>query len=119
TTYLTEAIRQLHAMGRPMRLTVLGPGVPASIVLDSFDPAVRPFVTVIDRVSEDRVMAEYRHHDALLWTSTYEGFGLVLLEAMSQRLPVISTPVGCAVALVLDGDTGYRVPLRDPAAIVS
>jgi glycosyltransferase involved in cell wall biosynthesis len=118
-TYLCAAMNRLHAMGRTMRLTVLGPGLPRETVLAGFDAAVRPFVTVIDRVAEDRVMEEYRRHDALLWTSTYEGFGLVLLEAMSQRLPVISTPAGCAATLVRDGETGYRVPPRDVAALVA
>jgi glycosyltransferase involved in cell wall biosynthesis len=119
TTYLCDAMSRLHAGGTPARLTVLGPGVRPEVVLDSFDPAVRPFVTVIERVAEDRVMAEYRRHDALLWTSSYEGFGLVLLEAMSQRLPVISTPAGCAATLVRDGDTGYRIPPRDAGALAS
>ena len=118
-TYLCAATNRLHAMGNTIRLTVLGPGVARETVLAGFDAAVRPFVTVIDRVPEDRVMAEYRRHDALLWTSTYEGFGLVLLEAMSQRLPVIATPAGCATTLVRDGETGYRVPPRDAGALVS
>jgi glycosyltransferase involved in cell wall biosynthesis len=74
---------------------------------------------VIERVPEDQVMREYRRHDALLFTSTYEGFGLVLIEAMSQRLPVIATPAGCASALVTDGETGYRVPPRDASALAS
>jgi glycosyltransferase involved in cell wall biosynthesis len=119
TTYLCAAINRLHAQGSQVRLTVLGPGAPADVVLAGFDLAVRPFVTVIERVPEERVMAEYRRHDALLWTSTYEGFGLVLLEAMSQRLPVISTPAGCAATLVRDGDTGYRVPPRDGDAVAA
>jgi len=118
-TYLCDATNRLHAGGTPVRLTILGPGVAPEIVLERFDPAVRPFVTVIERVAEDRVMAEYRRHDALLWTSSYEGFGLVLLEAMSQRLPVISTPAGCAATLVRDGDTGYRIPPRDAGALAS
>ena len=61
----------------------------------------------------------YRSHDILLWTSTYEGFGLALLEAMSQRMAVVTTPVGCAPALVRDGENGVLVPARDPAAIVA
>lgn len=117
TPYVCAAMRQLHEGGTPARLTVLGPGHSADRVLADFDPAIRPFVTVIDRVPEDRVMAEYRRHDALLFTSTYEGFGLVVIEAMSQRLPVIATPVGCAASLVRDGETGYRVPPRDAAAL--
>ncbi len=117
TPYLCAAIRQLHERRRPARLTVLGPGYPAERVLEDFDPAVRPFVTVIDRVPEDGVMEQYRRHDALLFTSTYEGFGLALIEAMSQRLPVIATPIGCAALLVREGQTGYRVPARDAAAL--
>jgi glycosyltransferase involved in cell wall biosynthesis len=118
-TYLCDAMNSLHGEGKQVRLTVLGPGIPRDAVLLGFDAAVRPFVTVIDRVSEERVMAEYRRHDALLWTSSYEGFGLVLLEAMSQRLPVISTPAGCAATLVRDGETGYRIPPRDAGALAS
>jgi glycosyltransferase involved in cell wall biosynthesis len=76
-------------------------------------------VTVISRVAEDRVMEEYRRHDALLWTSTYEGFGLVLLEAMSQRLPVISTPAGCAATLVRAGETGFPIPFRNADALAA
>ena len=62
-------------------------------------------------------MTEYRRHDALLFPSTYEGFGLVVIEAMSQRLPVIATPIGCAASLVRDGETGLVVPVRNPDAI--
>ena len=116
-TYLCAAVNGLHAGGHRVRLTVLGPGAPRETVLGAFEPAVRPFVTVIDRVAEDRVMEEYGRHDALLFTSTYEGFGLVVIEAMSQRLPVIATPVGCAATLIRDGDTGVVVPVRDPEAI--
>jgi glycosyltransferase involved in cell wall biosynthesis len=80
---------------------------------------VRPFVRIIARVPEEEVIRLYRSHDVLLWTSTYEGFGLVLLEAMSQELPVVTTPVGCAPALVRDGENGLVVPPRDPQAIAA
>jgi D-inositol-3-phosphate glycosyltransferase len=60
------------------------------------------------------VMSAYRRHDALVWPSTYEGFGMVVIEAMSQRLPVIATPVGCATFLVNDGKTGLTVQPRRP-----
>jgi glycosyltransferase involved in cell wall biosynthesis len=80
---------------------------------------VRPFVTIIDRAPEDRVMAEYSRHDMLLWTSSYEGFGLVLIEAMSQRLPVIATPSGYASTIVRDDETGVLVPFRDADAIAA
>lgn len=117
--YLTAAINGLHAAGHRVPLTVLGPGVAADTVLASFDPPVKPFVTIIDRATEERVMAEYRRHDVLLWTSSYEGFGLVLIEAMSQRLPVIATASGYAATVVCHAQTGMLVPFRDAGAIVS
>jgi glycosyltransferase involved in cell wall biosynthesis len=43
----------------------------------------------------------------------------VALEAMSQGLPVIATPVGCAPDLVRDGETGIIVPPRDTRALAA
>jgi glycosyltransferase involved in cell wall biosynthesis len=119
TPYLCTAMNRLHALGHRTRLTVLGPGVPAEIVHGAFDEAVRPFVTVIDRAPEDRVMEEYRRHDALIFPSTYEGFGLVLIEAMSQGLPPIATPAGCAASIVHDKENGLLVPYRDADALAA
>ncbi len=45
--------------------------------------------------------------------STYEGFGMVVIEAMSQKLPVVATPVGCAASLIVAEQTGLLVPPRD------
>lgn len=115
--YLAAAMERLHADGHRWPLTVLGPGVDRVQVLDSFAPAVRPLVTVIDRAAETRVIEEYRRHDVLLSTSSYEGFGLVVIEAMSQRLPVIATPAGYAETIVRDGVTGIRIPFRDADAL--
>jgi glycosyltransferase involved in cell wall biosynthesis len=119
TPYLVAALNQLAREGKPVRLTVLGPGLTADRVIETFSPAAKPFVTVIDRVPEDQVIAEYRRHDALVFPSTYEGFGLVALEAMSQGLPVIATPVGCIPDLVRDQENGLIVPRRDSAALAA
>jgi glycosyltransferase involved in cell wall biosynthesis len=116
-TYLVGAFTELVDRGRAVPLTVLGPGVPSRDVMAAFPERVRPHVTVIDRVPEEQVVAAYRRHDLLVFPSTYEGFGLVLLEAMSQGLPVVATPVGCVPDLVRDGDTGVIVPVRDGMAL--
>jgi glycosyltransferase involved in cell wall biosynthesis len=118
-SYLVEAWQVLLEAGHRIPLTVLGPSVPASRVRESFPEGVRPLVTVIDRVPEERVIDEYRRHALLVFPSTYEGFGLVVLEAMSQGLAVVATPAGCAAQLVVDGVNGLRVPARDPGAIAS
>ena len=114
--YVVAAFERLRARGRTLRLTILGPGVHEDRVFGAFSEAARPFVRVVSRVPEDEVIAMYRNHDVLLWTPTYEGFGLVLLEAMSQRMAVVATPIGCAPTLVRDGVNALMVPVRDPDA---
>ena len=112
--YLAAAFSALIARGAPDRLTILGGGCPEATIRSAFSTAAQANLTVLPRMSEDEVIQEYRRHDLLVFCSTYEGFGMVLLEAMSQGLPVISTPVGCATTLVKDNETGLLVPARNP-----
>ena len=118
-SYLAEAFSRMVSAGAGVKLTVLGGGVPDAAILESFSPDARPRITIVGRVTEPDVMAAYRTHDVLVWPSTYEGFGMVVIEAMSQRLPVVATPVGCARTLVAHGKTGLLVPPRDPAALAA
>jgi glycosyltransferase involved in cell wall biosynthesis len=57
-------------------------------------------------------------HDIFIFPSLFEGFGLVILEAMSQGLPVITTPNTGGPMIIKDGKDGFIVPIRDSQAIV-
>lgn len=46
----------------------------------------------------------------LIVSSDYEGFGLVIVEALASGLPVISTPVGIAPEIIKPGENGYLYP---------
>lgn len=119
-TYLAAAFSTMVADGVRANLTVVGGSIAEEAAIrSSFGPQAREYVTIVGRVSEAEVMAAYRTHDVLAWPSTYEGFGMVVIEAMSQRLPVVATPVGCARTLVVDGQTGLSVPPRDAAALAA
>lgn len=52
--------------------------------------------------TQDTIPKLYSSCDAWLFTSTSEGFGLPILEAMASRTPVIATPAGAAPQLVND-----------------
>jgi len=117
--YLAAAFSQLVAAGTRATLTVLGGAVPAESILAVFSHDARQRVTIIDRVPEEHVIAAYRTHDVMAFPSSYEGFGMVLLEAMTQRLPVVATPVGCAMRLVRHEETGLSVPIRNPEALAA
>jgi glycosyltransferase involved in cell wall biosynthesis len=118
-SYLAGAFSTMVESGARTNLTVLGGGVDGETIRSAFASPARPFVTVVGRAPEGDVMEAYRTHDVLVWPSTYEGFGMVVIEAMSQRLPVVATPVGCARALIDHERTGLLVPPRDPAALVA
>jgi glycosyltransferase involved in cell wall biosynthesis len=47
----------------------------------------------------------------------FEGFGLVILEAMAQGTPVITTPHTAGPDILTHGRDGLLVPIRDPVAI--
>ena len=52
--------------------------------------------------------------DIFVLPSHNEGLGLVIVEAMAKRLPVVATSVGGVPEVVVQGRTGLLVPARSP-----
>jgi len=61
----------------------------------------------------------YNVMDIFALASAHEAFGLVLVEAMYARLPVVATCVGGIPGVVLERETGYLVPPRSPVALAN
>ena len=55
--------------------------------------------------------------DLFLMPSLWEGFGLVLLEAMAQGLPLVASRVSAIPEIVVAGETGLLAPPRDVPAL--
>jgi glycosyltransferase involved in cell wall biosynthesis len=55
--------------------------------------------------------------DVFVLPSIVEGRALVQQEAMAARLPVIATKNAGADELIVDGETGFLVPIRSPETI--
>lgn len=70
-----------------------------------------------EHVSQPELFARYREYDALVLPSIYEGFGLVILEAMAAGLPVITTEHTIGPEIITEGENGYIVPIRDVEAL--
>jgi glycosyltransferase involved in cell wall biosynthesis len=55
--------------------------------------------------------------DVLILTSTYEGQGLVLIEAMAAGVPVIASDVGGVSEIVNHEVNGLLVKAKDPQSL--
>jgi glycosyltransferase involved in cell wall biosynthesis len=55
--------------------------------------------------------------DVFAMPSIWEGFGLVLLEAMAAGRPIVASRVATIPEVVVDGKTGLLVPAGDPLAL--
>jgi glycosyltransferase involved in cell wall biosynthesis len=63
----------------------------------------------------ENMPAELSQLDLLLLTSDHEGLPMILLEAMSYRVPVIAHAVGGIPELLDDGRCGILIKSEDPA----
>ena len=57
--------------------------------------------------------------DLFLMPSLWEGFGMTLLEAMAQAVPILGSTAGAIPEVVRDGETGLTVPPADVNALAA
>jgi len=76
--------------------------------------AARPNVRIVNEVDAADMPDVYGAADVLFFPSRYEGFGLVVVEAMACGVPVLSAPVGVARSLFA-AETYDGCLLPDPA----
>lgn len=74
-------------------------------------------VEFIGSVLNSEINQYYRKADVFLLPSLFEGYPLVLLEAMACGLPIISTPVSIAPEIINTWNNGYIVPFKSASAI--
>ncbi len=78
---------------------------------------VRGLVRFTGRVQQEDLKHYYSAADVAVTTPWYEPFGMTPLEAMACGTPVIGSGVGGIKYTVVDGETGFLVPPRDPEAL--
>jgi glycosyltransferase involved in cell wall biosynthesis len=110
-SYLLSAMRQVAGVAE---LTLLGRKT--SEACEPLNAATRAH-RWIPSLPHHEVLAEMARHDVLVFPSLFEGFGLVLLEAMSGGLPVITTAHTAGPDFIREGVDGFIVPIRSAAAI--
>jgi alpha-maltose-1-phosphate synthase len=111
---LSYALDAVDSLGSQVSLTLIGK-VTA--------PQCRPLMAALRRhhwietLPHPQILEQMRQHDVLLFPTLFDGFGLVITEALSQGLPVITTINSGAPECIRDGVEGFLVPIRNSQAI--
>ena len=108
---LLRAFEQVRRAVPDARLVLVGvpPHVPA-----------QDGVEVLGRLGDrEALSALYGAAHVFCLPSLFEPYGLVLMEAMAHRLPVVATTTCGVPEVVVDGDTGRLVPPADEAALAA
>jgi glycogen synthase len=75
--------------------------------------AQRPGIIWINEMVDQKTAGEiYSHAAVFVCPSIYEPFGIINLEAMACETAVVASAVGGIKEVVVDGETGFLVPLE-------
>lgn len=110
-TLLVESFYEAHKKNPKLRLVLVGRGKERhkiEIAIQKMFPENSP-VSILDW--NDNVPSLFQKADAYVLSSNYEGWGRVLIEARVSGLPVVTTDVGCAGEVIVDGIHGLVVPV--------
>lgn len=106
-----EAVRRLRADGAPHRLVLAGVDAGQGAALAG------PGVELRGYVSDAELDALMRGAAALVHPSRYEGFGMVIVEAMARGVPVLAADATALPETV--GDAGLLFDPDDPAELAA
>jgi alpha-maltose-1-phosphate synthase len=118
-THLVDAIRYLPT-DTQIVLCAGAPDTPeiATELREKVDAARKdhPRIIWIEKmVSRQETIQLYSHARVFCCPSVYEPFGIINLEAMACRAPVVASATGGIKEVVVDDKTGYLVPFdQDP-----
>jgi len=104
-SYLFEACERLRSR---VTLTVVGTPVAMPDVLRRHLQSV----TWYPSLPHAKLLTLMDQHDVFLFPTLFEGRALVVTEALSRGLPVITTLNSGADDLIINDETGFLVPIR-------
>ena len=114
--FLMEVFRRLHQKNPDTQLAIIGNGEERYVksFLATIETEIETgIVKYLPSATQSQLVDVYKNTDLFLFTSNYEIFGMVLLEAMYFRVPVISTENGGSVTLIEQGQNGYVLNRTD------
>lgn len=69
-------------------------------------------ILISEMLPREKIRVLYSHARVFACPSLYEPFGIINLEAMACETPVVGSHVGGIPEIIVEGETGYLVPLE-------
>ncbi|TRX38890.1 glycogen synthase [Flavobacterium sp. ZT3R18] len=69
-------------------------------------------ILISEMLPREKVKVLYSHARVFACPSLYEPFGIINLEAMACETPVVGSHVGGIPEILVEGETGYLIPLE-------
>jgi glycosyltransferase involved in cell wall biosynthesis len=113
---LVRAVARLRSTFPGIRVAVAGDG-PEREALETLARSLDVAESISFLGFVDAVAPLHRGASVFVLVSEWEGLSLAASEAMAAGLPAIVTPVGDMGDIVIDGTTGFVVPVGDEAAL--
>ncbi|MBO0357504.1 glycosyltransferase family 4 protein [Hymenobacter sp. BT186] len=111
---IADLFAAVNALSKWVELTLVGhkgsdncPALDAELAKHQWYPTL----------PHESVLQLMRAHDVLLFPSLFDGFGLVMTEAMSQGTPVITTDRSAGPDLIMNNQNGWLIEAASPSAI--
>ena len=114
--HFADAVLSAHRRDPRIRGVVVGSGPDLEPLEERSRSSAGVLVAAGEREDVGRLLPAA---DAVCLTSVTEALPMTLLEGMAAGKPVVSTAVGGATEVVLDGETGLLVPRDDVDAFAS
>ena len=115
-TVALEAMAILKEKGIAFHYTLVAGGE-EELVYTVSDLNLSSEVTLLDNLPQKMVFEQHANADLFLLSSFEEGIANVVLEAMALGTPVVATNCGGMGEVILDGENGLIVPIRNPQAM--
>ena len=106
---------------RDWQIAIVGPTDRSQPAFAALQAAIKetglgPHIALPGAVGQEQLDRFYDAADLFLMPSLYEGYGMVLAEAMARGLPIVCT-TGGAAAETVPADAGIKVPPGDEKAL--
>lgn len=113
--YFLEVIEKvLDRSSKKIKVFIVGDGSERDLILDLVSKINNKYNDAITMTSWIEDIGEFNAGmDIICLTSKNEGTPVSLIEAQAAGIPVVTTDVGGVKDIIVEGDTGYVVPLEN------